>query len=499
MRNRNRWGVVVAAAVIVSASCAVDISWAQNKARPNLVLILTDDQAADCLAAWGTWGNDSSVLQTPNLDRLVQRGTSFRNAYNMGAYTGAVCVTSRSMLFTGRYLWATERAADTEFRELIESQRSWPQRLHQAGYATYFAGKWHVAASVDSVFDAVRHVRPGMPKTVESAYHRPAEGSADTWLPWDVSNGGYWEGGKHWSEVLAEDATELLRRAAERPEPFFLYLGFNAPHDPRQSPREYLEQYPISEVPLPQNFQSHQPFHQAMGLGPLDHRGLRDETLAPFPRTPESVRVHRQEYYALVSHTDRQVGRILDALDDFDLADNTVVAFTSDHGLAVGRHGLMGKQNMYEHSLRVPLVITGPGFSAGRSIESRVYMQDIMATMLELAGADDADLDFQSLMPLVRGDTAAARPSIYAAYLADRQRAIVSGSHKLILYPTIGKSLLFDLSDDPLELRDLAEQPESFPVQRRLFDELQVWQARTDDRLDLEKAFPDLVTASGRR
>src|SRR5690606_13954007 len=116
------------------------------------------------------------------------------------------------------------------------------------------------------------------------------------------------------------------------------------------------------------------------------------------------------------------------------------------------------------------------------------YMQDIMATMLELAAADSGDLDFQSLLPLIRGDRSAARPSIYAAYLAERQRALVCGNDKLILYPTIGKALLFDLAADPLELQDLAAQPESLLVKRRLFSQLQAWQARTDDPLDLAQA-----------
>ena len=484
--------LLLVAATLYCNLLLAEASFAQSVGKPNIVFILTDDQAADCLAAWGTWGNDHSIVQTPNLDRLVQRGTSFRRAYNMGSFTGAVCVASRAMLLSGRYLWAAQAAETTEFRELIEAKRTWPQRMKNAGYATYFAGKWHVAAPVNTLFEQVRNVRPGMPPTVEASYQRPPATEPDGWRPWDTTHGGYWQGGQHWSEVLVDDAIAFLRHAASETKPFFMYLAFNAPHDPRQSPREYVERYPFERVPVPENFLPTQPFHEAMGLGTADRKGLRDEVLAPFPRTEQAIRLHRQEYYALVTHTDAQIGRILAALEASTQLDNTIIIFTSDHGLAVGRHGLMGKQNMFEHSVRVPWVIAGPGIPAGQSIEAPIYLQDAMATALDLAGADQHGLDFQSLLPLIRGQLSETRSSIYAAYLADRQRAILQGDLKLILYPTIGKSLLFDLAADPLEMHNLAEQPDSVPAQRKLFAELRTWQNRIGDPLDLVKVFPDL-------
>lgn len=444
-------------------------------ARPNILFILTDDQAVDTLAAWGTWGNDSQVVRTPNLDRLVARGTSFTRAYNMGSYSPAVCVCSRGMLNTGRKLWATEKLQRTKFAQQLATGELWPQRMKAAGYETWMSGKWHVDAPVEQLFDQVRHVRPGMPATVEAAYQRPRSGEPDEWLPWDVGRGGYWEGGRHWSEVVADDAEEFLAAAAQRDRPFFLYLAFNAPHDPRQAPREMVESYPTESTPLPGNFQPLHPLHEALGLGPTDATGLRDEVLAPFPRTPEAIRLHRREYYALVTHLDLQIGRILDALERSGKAGETVVIFTSDHGLAVGRHGLLGKQNLYEHSLRVPFVIAGPGIPAGKSIATPIYLQDAMATALDLAGADAKGSDFRSLIPLVKGERTRQYDRIHAMYMRDRQRAVIEDEWKLIEYPQAGRRELFYLSEDPQEQHDRSAEPALQALVSRLRQAAEEW------------------------
>ena len=205
-----------------------------------------------------------------------------------------------------------------------------------------------------------------------------------------------------------------------------------------------------------------------MGLGPSNREGLRDEILAPFPRTEEAVRLHRREYYALVTHLDAQIGRILESLESSGMAERTVVLFTSDHGLAVGRHGLMGKQNMYEHSLRVPFVIAGPGLPPGKTVSTPIYLQDAMATALELAGADPSEIDFRSVLPLIRGERAEQYPRIQAMYMRDRQRAVIEGNWKLIEYPFSGKVQLFNLEADPQEQRDLATASESKEIIARL-------------------------------
>ena len=449
---------------------------------PNILFILTDDQS---YLEVGAYGNPE--VGTPHIDRLADRGVRFLRAYNMGSTSPAVCVPSRTMLNTGRFLWSA-MALDQE--DWHARGLFWTDRMRAAGYRTYMSGKWHVRRDVGSLFDVVRNPRPGMPDVfpdrTPEAYDRPFEGEEDPWSPWDERLGGYWEGGTHWSEVLASDALEFIEEASGRSEPFFMYLAFNAPHDPRQSPREYVEGYDAEALELPPSYLPRYPFAEAIGSGP----DLRDERLAPFPRTEHAVRVHRRELYAIITHLDAQIGRILEALDRSGLADKTWVFLTSDHGLAVGRHGLMGKQNMYDHSLRVPLIVVGPEAEAGATIETPVYLQDVMPTTLDLAGAAGHEVDFRSLLPLIRRERAASYAAIYGAYL-DLQRCVVEGRHKLVLYPAVGRMRLFDLESDPHEVRDLSENPEFRPVIGQLLRHLIELQAQMGDELDLAEAFPD--------
>jgi arylsulfatase A-like enzyme len=418
---------------------------------------------------------------------MVRSGLTFTHAYNMGSWSPAVCVASRTMLNTGRFLWRAEAVYGTAEQER-QAGRWWPLLIKSAGYDTYMTGKWHVRADAERSFDFVTHVRPGMPNQTPEGYHRPIEGQADAWSPYDARFEGFWKGGKHWSEVLADDAEAFLQQAAQRDNPFFMYLAFNAPHDPRQSPKSYVDRYPLENLQLPANFLPEYPFNEAMGSG----RGLRDERLAPFPRTEFAVKVNIQEYLAIITHMDTQIGRILDALQRTGKADHTYVIFTSDHGLAVGQHGLMGKQNMFDHSIRVPLIVTGPDIPKNQRVDGDVYFQDVVPTTLQWAGVDVPDfVEFRSLMPIVRGQRERNYDAIYGAYLK-RQRMVRQDGYKLILYPTIGRVRLFHVQSDPAETVDLADDPKHQATVKRLFASLLKLQQETDDPLDLKAAFPDL-------
>jgi len=458
-------------------------AWARAPGeKPNLVFIFADDQCFETVHALG-----HELIETPNLDRLVDGGLTFTHAYNQGSWTGAVCVASRTMLNTGRFLWHAARLDKDAERERQEG-RFWSEYLKGAGYDTYMTGKWHVKADAEKAFDFVTHVRPGMPNQTPEGYNRPLLGEPDPWCPWDAKFGGFWEGGKHWSEVLGDDATAFLQQAAGRDRPLFMYLAFNAPHDPRQSPKEYVDKYPLEKVDLPENFLPEYPYKEEMKCG----KSLRDEKLAPFPRTPYAVKVHRQEYYAIITHMDAQVGRILDALEQTGKARNTYIFFTADHGLAVGHHGLMGKQNLYDHSVRVPLLVAGPDVPEGKRIDAPVYLQDIMPTTLELAGVGTPDhVQFKSLMPLVRGEKTRPYEAIYGGYL-DAQRSVTEGGFKLILYPAIAKARLYNLADDPLEMNDLAGEAAQKPLMKKLFARLLELQQETGDELDLKSVYPEL-------
>jgi arylsulfatase A-like enzyme len=414
--------------------------------KPNVLFIFADDQ---CYKTIGSWNN--SEVKTPNLDRLRSQGVTFTHTFNMGSWSGAVCIASRTMLVSGQKLW-TARSWK------VGKTPAWPQLMKQAGYTTYFTGKWHVGSAKAplQLFDHAKHIRGGMPKQTKEGYNRPKGPNDKTWQPWDKKFGGFWEGGKHWSEVLGDDSVGFLEMAAKDSKPFFMYLAFNAPHDPRQSPKEYVDMYPLSGIKTPKSFLPEYPHKDPMGCG----RGLRDEKLAPFPRTEYAVKVNRQEYYAIITHMDAQVGRILTALDKSGKADHTYIFFTADHGLAVGHHGLMGKQNLFDHSIRVPLFAVGPNIPKGKKIDGHVYLQDIMATAIELSGQPiPKHIFFKSLMPLIRGERKHNYEEVYGAYLSN-QRMIRDDAFKLLFLPKIQKYLLFDIKNDPEEMKDLSMDPQ---------------------------------------
>ena len=452
--------------------------------KPNILFIFADDQCYETVHAFG-----NEEIETPNLDRLAHDGLTFSHAYNQGSWSGAVCVASRTMLNTGRFLWKANavygKATETDRQE----GRFWSEHMKKAGYETYFTGKWHVPAKAELAFDHTAHIRGGMPRQTKAGYNRPLANGDDPWSPYDPKFGGFWEGGKHWSEVVGDDAVGFLKQASKSEKPFFMYIAFNAPHDPRQSPKEFVDKYPLEKIAVPENYLDEYPFKDGIGCG----RGLRDEALGPFPRTKHAVKVHRQEYYAIITHMDEQIGRVLDALQKTGQADNTWIFFTADHGLGVGHHGLFGKQNMYEHSVRVPYIVVGPGVPQGETNDQAIYLQDTMPTTLALAGVDRPDhVEFQNLLPIVRGEKETAYQSVYGAYLG-LQRSVTKDGWKLIMYPKIKQVRLYHVAEDELEMHDLAGNAKQAQRMKELFAEFQKLQQQTGDKLDLKAVFPELL------
>lgn len=446
--------------------------------KPNVLFIFADDLTFNSINALG-----SHELITPNLDKLVRKSVSFSNSFNMGGWNGAVCVASRTMLLTGKYIWNAFQADSLMGKKNYQTP-VWSELMEEAGYDTYMSGKWHIKKPATAVFENVVHVRPGMPNQTESGYNRPLNKRDTAWRPWDKSKEGFWKGGKHWSEVLADDATTFLDSAAKKKDPFFMYLAFNAPHDPRQAPKSFIDKYPVDGIEVPANFLTEYPYNEAMGSG----RKLRDERLAPFPRTAYSIQVNRQEYYASITHMDEQIGKILDVLEASGKMDNTYIIFAADHGLSVGQHGLLGKQNMYEHSIRVPLMISGPDIEQNKTIETDVYVQDVMPTVLELAKISKPEyVDFHSLIPLTKGKKGRLA-SVYGAYTM-RQRMIRADGFKLIAYPSANKLRLYNLENDPFEMNDLSNDPSFAKKKDDLWQELLALQKKMNDPLNLEAYF----------
>jgi arylsulfatase A-like enzyme len=457
-----------------------EVEAAAASEKPNILFIFADDQAFDTVHQTG-----NPEIQTPHIDRLVNRGMTFTHAYNQGGWHGAVCVASRTMMVTGQFLWHAHAVENELQTDWVAERKLWPQMMTASGYQTFFSGKWHVKVPAPDIFEVARHVRGGMPKQTDAGYDRPQSRQDKTWKPWDKERGGFWEGGRHWSEVLGDDAVDYMNVAANDDRPFFMYLAFNAPHDPRQSPQKFVNRYPVDQIQVPKDFLPVYPWN-------IGSNRIRDEKLAPFPRTKYSVQVNRQEYYAIITHMDEQIGRILAALEETGQADNTWIFFTADHGLACGHHGLLGKQNMYDHSMRVPFVVCGPTVTQGTQNGQRIYLQSVMATALELANAEHADhVEFESLTGHLNNPSDEPRGVAYGAY-THTQRMITVDQYKLILYPEISKRLLFNLHHDPLEINDLSEMTELLSVQKALFATLLREQNRTGDTLDVATSFVEL-------
>lgn len=488
------WIALLGALLLVG--CQSANNGAETQAPPNVLFLFADDQAYDALHALGT-----EEIVTPNLDRLVARGFTFTHAFNQGAWSGAVCVASRAMLNSGLYLYHAQAE--------MERVTLWGEAFMDAGYRTFITGKWHNSeASLLRSFDEGRSIGGGMYETrggsTGPGYRRPTP-TNDTWRASDTTLLGHWtptvydlvptDTGRavgesytvhqHTSALYADRAIAFLEDHAQQPDqPFFMYVAFNAPHDPRQAPQPYLEMYPVDEVPLPPSYLPVHPFDQG------ERNTLRDEILAPFPRTETAVRTHRREYYAIITHMDDQIGRILDRLDALGLTDNTLIVFTADHGLAVGRHGLMGKQNQYDHSIRAPLILAGPGIEAGGRSEALTYLQSVYPTTCELAGVPvPPTVEFESLVPVLQGETDTSYTAVFGAY-KDFQRMVRTDTWKLIVYPEARQLQLFNLKDDPHELTNLAARPGYEATIQALYQQLHVLQQDVGDTLPL----PDLTT-----
>jgi arylsulfatase A-like enzyme len=216
----------------------------------------------------------------------------------------------------------------------------------------------------------------------------------------------------------------------------------------------------------------------------------RDENLAPWPRTEDVIRDQLAEYYGLITHLDEHIGRVLRALKKSDHAENTIIIYAADHGLAVGSHGLLGKQNIYEHSMGCPLVFAGPGIPKGSSTEAFSYLLDIFPTVCALTGMQaPPDVEGKNLQPIWEGKVDNVRDSIFLSF-SKIQRSMRDERWKLIRYPRINHTQLFDLKDDPDELNNLAKDPAQAERIKEMLHLLTKWQQKVGDDLPLTVANP---------
>lgn len=429
--------------------------------KPNILLCVMDDHQFDALGVCG-----HPVAETPNLDALAKRGVRFANARMPGGTSAAVCMPSRAMLHTGRSLFRIEGAGE----RIPAEQRTLGECLREAGYAGYHTGKWHndMNSLVRSFDCADEFFFGGMSDPWNTPlYHYNPEGIYDNLLPrigtpvrdnevvWHPGDHVY--AGRHCTDIFCDRAARfIVEHDGNRP--FFLSLALMAPHDPRTAPKVDHARFHAGDMPLPENFMAEPP----SDTGCLN---VRDECLASKPRLPEEVRRHIADYFAMIRHLDAGLGRVFAALEESGHNENTVVVFVSDHGLELGRHGLMGKQCVYEHSIRVPLILAGAGLPMGAARKDPVLHYDLFRTLGRLAGADlpkdiqSVDLEPEILTRMTNEPEAATRR--YFAF-GDTIRAIISGHLKLIEYAhgDYRKTELFDLAEDPGETENLVGQPE---------------------------------------
>ncbi len=422
--------------------------------HPNVLFILTDDHRWDGLKAAG-----NPDVHTPNLDALAARGVLFTGAHIPGGTSGAVCMPSRAMLHTGRSLFHIQGAGE----EISSDHVTMGEWFRQAGYQTFGTGKWHNGrASFHRSFETgaeiffggmadhwnvpLYHYDPtGRYEATCLMTPRPMESNETVARPCD-----HIHAGRHSTDVIADAVVRFLE-SRDVTRPFFAYVSFLAPHDPRTMPAHYRAMYKAESLSIPPNLMPEHPFDN----GDLN---VRDERLAPRPRTPEVVRQHLADYYAMISHLDDRIGDILAALDRVGERDRTVVVVTGDNGLALGSHGLFGKQNLYEHSVRVPLLAAGPDLPHGVRDGRYCYLFDLFSTLCEWTDIPAPPTSEGVSLGAFGTEEKPSRQILYLAY-RDLQRGVKNARYKLIEYVVSGRRIrtqLFDLQNDPFETRDLS-------------------------------------------
>ncbi len=433
--------------------------------RPNILFLFADDQRADTIAALG-----NAVIKTPNLDRLARSGMAFNRAYMQGGMNGATCVPSRAMLLSGRNLYHIHE-------NLMQGgtfDDTWPSAFGREGYTTFMSGKWHNnPQSLPHSFQIARSVfAGGMGNPLQLKLSDLVDGKL---TPPHTSAG-------HSCAIFADETIRFLKE--HQGGPFFAYVPFDAPHDPHIVPADFSVKYDPAKIPLPASFLPQHPWDNG-------EMTVRDEKLLPWPRPPERIQAYLAEYYRYISYLDTQIGRILDALAASPYATNTIIVFSADSGVACGSHGLLGKQNLYEFdSVRVPLIISGPGISAGKRTDALCYLFDVLPTLGKLCSVPTPNgsegLEFTATL---RDPARPVRAELMFAY-KNLQRAWCNDRWKLIRYPQVDKTQLFDLQADPQEATNLADSPQYAAKVAELTARLKKLQQESGDDAPLVIAHP---------
>jgi choline-sulfatase len=435
---------------------------------PNILILVTDDQAAGLLGVDG-----DPRRATPRLDALARQGVRFDRAY----CNAPVCTASRQSFITGRYPHAvgvTQLA--TPLPDDALTLGTW---LTDLGYATGAIGKMHFngdsphgfAERIDAP-DWHRWLRDHPPAGGDGRRPwKPFQDPARVWLNADARDMGLPESAMP-STFYADRAAEFLHRHKDGP--FALVVGFTDPHSPFNFPREMAGRFRPEQFGVPE-FSEFDRQEQ-----PRIFRDL----------TPEDTRGIQAAYYTSLHHADRQIGRVLDALESEGLAENTIVVMLGDNGYSLGQHGRFEKHVLYEPAVRVPLIVRWTGkLPADRRVGAMVELVDVLPTLLDLAGLPaPPDLHGRSLVPLLTDEPGGrGRELVFSEYLENEEAMIRSERYKLIVgtgrrhrqdgYATASPlpgpyQRLYDLEADPDETTDLINEPDTRAVRERLQAEL---------------------------
>jgi arylsulfatase A-like enzyme len=427
--------------------------------QPNILLLFSDDHQASAIHSLG-----NPYIQTPNIDKLVNSGTTFTETFTQTP----TCSPSRTALLTGCGSLTHKTFYPKYAGTVNKALKRWPQTMKDAGYETFWTGKFNT------------HGKPAA-WGVEEASRIFPHGMGDHHMTFK-------EDGKEVkgfsSKLFADAMIRFLNKKHDKP--FFATVAFTAPHDPRTPPGKYANMYHPNEIPLPANLLSHYNYNDG-------YEKFRDEVLIDYPRNIDTVRSEIANYYGMISHMDEQIGRIMDALKQNGLKENTIVIYASDNGLAIGHHGLMGKFSFYDHSLKVPLIMSGPSIPKNKLTNTRVYLHDVFPTICELTGiAIPETVESKSFKTVLEGSNQEVHKYLFSA-LSDLKRGVSTKEYKLIRHYQSPNSntgtneyLFFDLKNDPLEIKNQINNPQFANQIKSLKEVLKKWQTKQNDFLPID-------------
>lgn len=460
----------------------------------NLLFILTDEQRFDTSAPYG-----NEAIETPNLNRLGKEGVVFERAY----VTQPVCSPARASLLTG--LWPHTNGVTRNNVSLPATVHTLPEMIPDSAYAAAYIGKWHLGRELDAWHGFDTRI------SIEDTYTRDDTTRFSDYHHWlrflgyepDDERGGIFS--RDFAATLPSEHTKakfvenqaLRFLETHQDNPFLLYLGFLEPHEPNTGPFDAL--HDTSQVVLNKAHRR--------GLGhdqPLRH------AIVPWYGPIDEPKNTIARYWGLVHQVDRSLGIVLNALDSLGLAENTIIVFTSEHGKMLGEYGMHGKTVMFDPSSRVPFFLRAPGV-ASRRISRPVSQIDVVPTLLDLLGREvPSHLQGKSLVSLMTGAPSSPDPVFlewdwrFEAERAlrrcperatgdeciraarERIRTVITPNGWKLNWSDVGRSELYDLDRDPLEMRNLYHDPVYADTVARLEQHIRDWQMRTHDMLALE-------------